>query len=45
MNYCNLLQKNSYNYFTQKMKDKYGENYDIILFQINMKKISINGTF
>ena len=29
-----LLQsfaKNSYNYFTQKMKDKYGENYDCAL--------------
>ena len=39
------IAKNSYNYFTQKMKDKYGENYDMIVFQINMIKISINGTF
>ena len=22
------IAKNSYNYFTQKIKDKYGENYD-----------------
>ena len=24
------IAKNSYNYFTQKRKDKYGENYDCV---------------